>query len=325
MLFIAVFVGVTLGSMGSALVVTRYIQREREAVRLRISREFQAQTSALVAPLYKNSQSLALLTGEGEIHLADALPVKRHNRRSVWQKFDQFLKEARIAISPAQLLAIATAMGISLGIVGAFLGGWPVAVVCSIAGFAIPFGSAFVKRNLLRERLLQQLPNAFDLMARVLRTGQSIPQAMQSVSEAFDDPLGPEFARCQQQQQFGLRPEVVFRDMALRSGIMELRIFVIAMIVQRQVGGNLSEVLDRLGNMVRARLRLRQQIRSLTAEGRLQGWTLVALPIVMLFAMHFVNRQYAQELFAHKGLLVATGASMITGILWIRRIVNFQD
>jgi tight adherence protein B len=97
-----------------------------------------------------------------------------------------------------------------------------------------------------------------------------------------------------------------------------------AMLIQRQTGGNLSEVLERLGGLVRARLRLRQQVRTWTAEGRLQGWTLFSLPFLMFATLMVINRQYASVLLEHVPLLVGTIAFMVIGMLWIRKIVNFD-
>src|SRR5207247_9116918 len=119
---------------------------------------------------------------------------------------------------------------------------------------------------------------------------------------AVPDPIAAEFAKCQQQLSLGLAPEVTFREMAERSGILEMRIFVMSLLIQRQSGGSLSEVLDRLAGLIRARLRLRKHIRSLTAEGRLQGWTLVVLPFVVFAAMMVVNRAYADVLLRRTDL-----------------------
>jgi tight adherence protein B len=161
-------------------------------------------------------------------------------------------------------------------------------------------------------------------MARVIRAGQSVPQAFQAVAEATEDPVAGEFATCQKQQNLGLRPEVAFQEMAERSGILEMRIFTMAMLIQRQTGGNLSDVLDRLAGLVRARLRLRDRVRTFTAEGRLQGWTLVVLPFVAFAVMMFANRQYAEVLLQHSQMLIAVGISMVIGILWIRKITNID-
>ncbi len=172
--------------------------------------------------------------------------------------------------------------------------------------------------------MLQQLPNAFALMARVIRAGHSVPQAMQAVAEAFENPLAAEFSRCQQQQSLGIRPEVTFQDMAQRTGILEVRVFVTAMLIQRQAGGNLSEMLDRLSALIRDRLRIRKQVRTLTAEGRLQGLTLFVLPFLVFGALMVINRKYAMVLLEHPSLLLATGAVMGVGVLWIRRIINID-
>jgi tight adherence protein B len=161
-------------------------------------------------------------------------------------------------------------------------------------------------------------------MARVLRAGHSVPQALQAVVESVDQPVSGEFAFCQKQQNLGLRPEVTLQDLAQRTGIVETRIFVMAMLIQRQVGGNLSEVLERLAMLMRQRLRLRNHVRTLTAEGRLQGVTLMVLPFVIFGAMMVLNRSYALVLFEHVTLLVAMGVSMLVGALWIRKIVNFE-
>src|SRR5438270_12886169 len=110
--------------------------------------------------------------------------------------------------------------------------------------------------------------------------------------------------------------------MAERTGILEVRIFVMAMLIHRQDGGNLSEVLERLASLIRTRLRLRKQIRTLTAEGRLQGWTLLVLPFMVFAAMLVLNRDYAMTLPDHTRLLAAMGISMLLGMLWIGKIVN---
>ena len=133
-----------------------------------------------------------------------------------------------------------------LGVVGAWLS-HPLGFLAGVAiGAGLPFVYVTWKSNSRRKKFLNQLPSAFELMARVIRSGQSVPQSFQAVAEAFDDPLRSEFGNCRHQQNLGLRPEVVFQDMAQRSGILELRIFAMAMLIQRQTGGNLSGVLERL-------------------------------------------------------------------------------
>jgi tight adherence protein B len=169
-----------------------------------------------------------------------------------------------------------------------------------------------------------QLPAAFDLMARVLRSGHSVPQAFQAVADTFEPPIAGEFAYCQEQQNLGLLPEVTYRELTRRTGVLELKIFVMAMMIQRQTGGNLSEVLERLAALVRERVRLRNHVRALTAEGRLQAVVLLVLPPIMYLVMRFINRPYADVLLDHTGLLAGMAVSMIVGALWIRKIIQFD-
>src|SRR5262249_13834111 len=202
------------------------------------------------------------------------------------------LEQANLSITLRQLLAIAAGLG--LGVAATLLRGPLLGLLGAAFGAAAPLGYVEAKRRARRERLLNQLPGAFDLMARVIRAGQSVPQALQAVADAFADPLAGEFANCQKQQNLGLRPEVTFKEMAQRTGILEVRIFVMALLIQRQTGGNLAEVLERLAGLVRDRQRLRRRVKTLTAEGRRQGATPLGLPFVGFAAMVGSNRTHAQ-------------------------------
>src|SRR5262249_61773728 len=114
------------------------------------------------------------------------------------------------------------------------------------------------------------------------------------------------------------------QELAVGLAHREMRIFVMAMLIQRQPGGNLSDLLGRLSSLMRDRLRIRKQVRTLTAEGRLQGLTLAVLPFAIFGVMMFMNRSYAEVLLDHASLLIAAGASIGVGMLWIRQIVNFE-
>src|SRR5262249_43097053 len=146
----------------------------------------------------------------------------------------------------------------------------------------------------------------------------------QAVVDEFDPPLSTDFAYCQEQQRLGLLPEISFRELSKRSDVMELKIFVMAMLVQQKSGGNLSDLLERLARLIRERVRLRGVIRTLTAEGRLQAQVLIALPPLMFLLLLVLHRPYVQVLIDHYELLIAATVSMALGALWIRRIVRFD-
>ncbi|MHC5543476.1 type II secretion system F family protein, partial [Singulisphaera rosea] len=192
------------------------------------------------------------------------------------------------------------------------------------AGGIVPIILVKRKRDGRMEKLRSQLPEAFDLMARVVRAGQSLGQALLGVAQEFPQPISTEFAYCYEQQNLGLSPEVTFRDLTRRTGVIELKIFVLAVLVQQQTGGNLAELLTKLAAVVRERYLIRGTIRSLTAEGRMQGWILAAMPPVILLVLFVMNRPYAMVLFEHTDLLLGTLGFEVLGILWIRKIVNFD-
>lgn len=322
-----VFSLVTSSLVGAYLVLAGYLYPDASRVKRRLADEF-AKDQPAIAPstLYKNLDPIKIEPGQA---LPDPLAPERTPARApahpgVRERLSTLLDQANLALTVNHLLAAGATLGFLLGALGTWLGGLLVGLPMAAVGAVVPLLYVLGRRKARREKYLRQMPGAFDLMARVIRAGQSVPQAFQAVAETFEDPLSSEFSKCQKQQSLGLRPELCFQELMERSGIVEMRIFTMAIVIQRQSGGNLSDLLERLAGLVRARLRLRQQVRTLTAEGRMQGWTLVVLPFLVFGVMLAINRAYAEVLLDHKALLAAMVALMGLGILWIRRIVNFE-
>ena len=132
-------------------------------------------------------------------------------------------------------------------------------------------------------------------MGRVIRAGQTMSQALQAVADEFPPPIAGEFAYCYEQQNLGLPPEAALRDLARRTGLLEIKIFVLALLVQQQTGGNLAELLDKLSDVIRERYQIRGKIKALTAEGRMQAIVLLALPPALFLIMLVMNRDYAGD------------------------------
>jgi tight adherence protein B len=220
---------------------------------------------------------------------------------------------------------IMAGVGIGVGVLGGLLRqSLLVGAVAGVAGAAAPLVYVHFKRKARLAKMMSQLPDAFDLMARVIRAGQTMSQAMQAVAEEFAPPLAAEFAYCYEQQNLGLAPEVALRDLARRTGLLEIKIFVLALLVQQETGGNLAELLEKLAMVIRSRARLRGRINALTAEGRLQGLVLLAMPPVMFAIILFLNPSYGGVLIDQPWILVGAGLSEAIGALWIRKIVNFD-
>jgi len=321
-----VFLTVALGIAASYETVSGLLFSDSKRIRRRMAAEFgKEDPEAPQSLLFKNLDQLSL-EPRAEILDPDSMEAPpAAPPRGVRGRLESLLEAADVPLTAAQLWLLTAGLGLALGMGGFLLAGLWLGVPAAFAGSAAPLVFLNWKRKARLEKYLKQLPGAFELMARVIRAGQSVPQAFQAVAEATEDPLAAEFANCQKQQNLGLRLEVAFQELCQRSGILEIRIFAMAMLIQRQTGGNLSEVLERLAGLVRARLRLRERVRIFTAEGRLQGWTLVVLPFLAFAAMMVVNRQYAQVLLDHRPLLIGTLTSMGIGIWWIHKIVNFEN
>jgi tight adherence protein B len=324
LIFASVAVGITAGYYALAAMLFGDATR----VRQRVESEFRKDGDNPNRPksaLFKNLGQVNLdRTGSfADLELPEAGPPPAE-AQGLRRRLRLLLEQANLRITLRQLLAVAVGLGLGVGAAATLLRGPLLGLLGAAFGAAAPLVYVEAKRRARRERLLNQLPGAFDLMARVIRAGQSVPQALQAVADAFEDPLAGEFASCQKQQNLGLRPEVTFKEMAQRTGILEVRIFVMALLIQRQTGGNLAEVLERLAGLVRDRQRLRRRVKTLTAEGRMQGVTLLVLPFVVFAAMMVINRTYAEVLLKHVPLLVGTAVSMGIGAVWIRKIVNFE-
>jgi tight adherence protein B len=241
-----------------------------------------------------------------------------------WQeRLRQFLEQAGVACSLSEFAWWCVGGGIVAAGLGLFISKW-VALAVAPIGAAAPLATLFARRGLRNRRLSRQLPEVFQMISRAVCAGQTVPAALKIIAQDFQPPVSEEFALCYEQQNLGMSRESALRKLAGRSGIMELQIFVVALLVQAKSGGDLVELLDNLGVMIQKRLKLKDRVRALTGEGRMQAIILVVLPIVALLGIVVLSPEYAKSLLDRPGLLSATAAAQLVGVLWIRRIVNFE-
>jgi tight adherence protein B len=244
---------------------------------------------------------------------------------SVRRTFESMVEQSGLDLTPNRLLAIVLASGLTLGVLGGLIRrDVLVAVVGAVVGTVGPLWYVKIARDRRQEKILSQLPDSFDLMSRVIRAGQTMAQAIQAVADEFAPPIAGEFAFCFEQQNLGLPPETALRELARRTGLLELKIFVLALLVQQQTGGNLAEMLDNLSIIIRERYRMRGKIQALTAEGRFQAIILLALPPGLFVMMLGLNSEYGEILLKHPPLIWMTLISEAIGALWIRKIIHFD-
>ena len=179
-----------------------------------------------------------------------------------------------------------------------------------------------------RKRLLNdQLVDALEFLSRVLRAGHSLSTGISMLSEELPNPLAAEFRAAYDQTTLGVPLERALTEMAERVESTDFAFFVTAVLIQRQTGGDLAEILDNIGGMIRNRIRLQQHVKALTAEGRLSGYILSAFPIVMFAITWVLNPEYASTLVSTQlgqiMLIVAATMTML-GLLLIKKIVTIS-
>lgn len=196
-----------------------------------------------------------------------------------------------------------------------------------VAGGVAPWLYVRWRRTRRIQQLESQLPDAIDLIARAVRAGHPLTEGLRMTSEEAPEPLASEFRITFEEQRFGLPFEEALMGLGDRVEIVDVRILITAILVQREVGGNLSEILEQIAETMRARFNLKRQVRVYTAQGRMSGYTLAALPIIVGSLISLINPEYMTTLFTEplgKALLVGAGVLQLIGFIWIRRIVDVR-
>jgi tight adherence protein B len=238
-----------------------------------------------------------------------------------------FLQQADVSLTPAKFVVISIVLGVGtmfllpicrvpvvLAPLGLLLGG-------------IPFLALFFKRKKRLSNFQKQLPEALELISRALRAGHSLASGFKLVADEMGDPISSEFERCYEAQNLGVPLEDAIEEMTNRIPNLDLRFFATAVILQRQTGGDLAEILDKIGYLVRERFKIWGQIQALTGEGRLSGIVLLALPPGLFVVMWRLNPNYCMALFTDPmGHQMLAGAVImqILGAIVIKKIVNIK-
>ncbi len=199
--------------------------------------------------------------------------------------------------------------------------------IVGLCAMTVPFLWLLNKRRVRLKKFAEQLPDSLELVARALRAGHSLAAGMHVVAEEMPSPIADEFGRVYEEQNLGIALEDAMKSMCGRVPNLDLRFFVTAVAIQRQTGGDLAEILDKIGYVVRERYKILGQVKALTAEGRLSGVVLIALPFLLLVVMLHLKPDYVAMLWEHKmGVKMSIGAIvlMIIGAICIKKIVDIK-
>lgn len=246
---------------------------------------------------------------------------------TLWAKWKLLVSQSGLVGIKAETLFV---IAICIALVGGGLialptRSWSYGVLGGVAMSSAPFLFVWFKRKQRQKKLLTQLPDAYEMLSRILRSGQTVSQAMRAIADEFSSPLAEEFAYCWEQQNLGLTPEASLKELARRTGVLEIKIFVVALTINSTSGGNLSQLLNKLSQVIRDREKMREKVVALTAEGRLQAYMMIALPIGLAGIMSLISPTYLVPLFDYKALIAGTLLWMGVGYFWMQRIINFDQ
>ncbi len=201
------------------------------------------------------------------------------------------------------------------------------APICSIIFVFMPFAWLIMKRKRRMKKFAAQLPEALELVARALRAGHSLGAGMNLVGAEMSPPISQEFARTFEEQNLGMPLEETLENLCERVPNLDLKFFATAVILQRQTGGDLAEILDKIGRLIRERFKIWGQVQALTGEGRLSGIVLLALPPVLFMAVFRMNPDYLMLLFTDdlgKKMLIGGIVMQLLGAIVIQKIINIR-
>lgn len=273
-----------------------------------------------------SSEELTLLRDEllSEIPTLNRL-LSKSGRISNLQRFlsqgdvqmraGKFLLLSLLCASIAGLIAFAWANSVLMGLLFA------------AAGVLLPFAYASWKRSNRFHRFEDLFPEAIELLARAVRAGHAFTTALELIANEISQPVSGEFRKLFEEQKFGLPIRDAMLNFAERMPLLDVKFFVTAVMLQRETGGNLAEILDKLSYVIRERFKILRQVRVYTAQGRLTMMILMGLPPALVIMMLFINREFIWVLFTDPlgHILIAIGAVLqVLGFLMIRRIIHIQ-
>jgi tight adherence protein B len=276
--------------------------------------------------------------GEGGAERIDILKQRAYNRNPRLEKLlrrftrlaalDRLLLQAGVRWTVSQFLCSSLAM-LAVGLMLPAMLGMPAlaAVATPVLALALPSMLLMRTRHARLLKLEEQLPEAADFIGRALRAGHSFANVLQMVGEEMPDPIAGEFKFAYEEINYGVPMNEALHNLALRVPLTDLRYLVIAVLIQRESGGNLAEVLGNISRLIRARLRLLAQVRVMSAEGRMSAWILGLLPLGVMGVMVVANPAYVRVLWTDPvgiRLMWYAGAMAATGVLWMRKLIRIR-
>jgi tight adherence protein B len=316
---IAAFIAVALGTVSIALIwewLQEQVRRQKMVGELRVlaneSFEHAGQRTSLIRSAVLDSPWLRPIAA----------------RMPAFQDLELMLQQAQMSWSVPTFILVSLGVAVGIGLTILILTrGYMYAVPAAAMGSVLPLLYVRWKRKRRLAQFEEMLPESIDLVGRALRAGHPLSSGFKMAADDGAEPVAGEFRRVFEEQRFGLPVQDCLLGMADRIDLVDVRILVTAILIQREVGGNLAEILDNLAAVIRARFTIRRQIKVYTAQGRLTGYLLAFLPFALFGILYSVNPSYMMILFTDpigKLLTIVAISMQLAGFIWIRKIVNID-
>jgi tight adherence protein B len=261
---------------------------------------------------------------EGPLPGVDRLVAGTRGGVSLQSLIDQ----SGVRITPSAVVLISVMGALMTGLLTYLLLPQPlIALLVALGAAFAPFGFLLHRRGRRLKKFEEMFPEALDLLSRAIRAGHAFQTAMGMVADELPEPVGPEFKKTFDQQNFGLPLRDALNELSERITLLDVRFFVTAVLIQRDTGGNLSEILDNLAHVVRERFKIQRQVRVHTAHGRFTGYVLLALPAALAVALSIINPDHMHLLFHERmGQIMLMGAIVMQsiGFVWIRKVIKIE-
>ena len=240
----------------------------------------------------------------------------------------RMLDQADLHITPSRLLMFSFMAGLlgalAASVVTVFI---PLMILAGLVAASIPFLHVWYKRKKRLEAFLEHLPDTLDLMSRALSAGHAFPEALHMVSMEMPEPIATEFRKAYEEQNLGLSIKLALENLTQRIPLLDLKMCVTAVLIQRETGGNLAEILEKVAYTIRERFRILGDLKTLTTSSRMSAWLLCGLPIFIAVMVTVLNPDYMSVLWKDQRghyLIAAALFMQITGMLIVRKILNIK-
>lgn len=267
---------------------------------------------------------LARRSGVGGIALLDrALP-----RFRLFKRLDVLIRQADLQLTVGRLLAFcAAAAAAALLAAYTVFDSWPLVAALALGAGSVPVLHVWWSRNRRLRKFLEQLPDALDLMSRALAVGHALSEALHEVAEEMPEPVASEFRVTFEEQRLGLPLRAAFDRMTGRVPLLDLRLCMTAILLQRETGGNLAEILEKVAATIRERFRILEDFRTITTASRGSAWILCLLPVAIVLVTAAINPQHVAVLFEDpRGhyIIAAVVALQVLGVLTVLKILSIK-